>query len=242
MLPLFSAATEEQFRDFAGKLKAKLKDKFNVVLGQSKILHAIAEINGFRNWQSLKATIDDREGREHWIVSVGLADTWTISVLATDRSSALTAFLADVESAIRLIPKEFGWEIVGQDVDALFSGLFFLVNDKPMVSMTRVGLLSSVDGPDLDAFSMDNAALAGLCHEALESVGTEDDANQRKKNALRTMVAIATTSTIEDEVLDTGARDVSAGDRDALEVVKALKDSKQFVTLSTYIQGGRHYG
>jgi hypothetical protein len=241
MLPLFRTATEEQFRDFAGKLKAKFKEKFNVVIGQSKILHAIAELNGFRNWQSLKARLDSNDPGEFWIVSVGLSDTWTISCLAGDLNSGLAAFLADVEAAIRLIQDEFHWEVVGQDANALFSGLFFLVNSKPMVSLTRIGQLSHVDGLDIEAFDLDNSALAGLCHEALMDIGTEDDAETRKENALRSMVAVATTCDFKELVFEDSARDVSAGDVEALEAIRSLRGTKQSVLLTTYIQGGKRY-
>lgn len=51
-LSLFNSSSEDDVKDFADRLRTKLKEKFDFTLGQAKLLHTLAEINGYRNWQS----------------------------------------------------------------------------------------------------------------------------------------------------------------------------------------------
>jgi hypothetical protein len=54
MISLFQSASEKDVEQFASRLRDGLKAKFSFVIGQSKLLHLLAELNGFKNWQSFK--------------------------------------------------------------------------------------------------------------------------------------------------------------------------------------------
>lgn len=54
MISLFQSASEKDVEMFASRLRDGLKAKFSFVIGQSKLLHLLAELNGFKNWQSFK--------------------------------------------------------------------------------------------------------------------------------------------------------------------------------------------
>ena len=58
MLSLFQSASERDVEMFSTRLRDQLKSKFSFTVGQSKLLHAIAEINGFNNWHSFRDSLE----------------------------------------------------------------------------------------------------------------------------------------------------------------------------------------
>ena len=54
MIPLFESTSEEDVEQFASLLRGALKNKFSFTLGQSKLLHLLAELNGHSSWQSFR--------------------------------------------------------------------------------------------------------------------------------------------------------------------------------------------
>jgi hypothetical protein len=51
---MFNSTPEKDVEGFASRLRDGLKSKFSFVIGQSKMLHLLAELNGFKNWQSFQ--------------------------------------------------------------------------------------------------------------------------------------------------------------------------------------------
>ena len=57
MISFFESASEQDIERFAKRLRNGLMSKFSFNVGQSKMLHLIAEVNGYENWQSLRGRL-----------------------------------------------------------------------------------------------------------------------------------------------------------------------------------------
>ena len=235
MLPLFSAATDENVCDFVSRLRTKLKDKFNVVIGQSKLLHTIAELNGFRNWQSMKTDLESPRKPRRWLVTCQSVDQWPVTAIAPDLPSALSAFLHLIETVVRLMPDHVKWDVLGHDEDAAFTGLFLRLNGEVFASITRAFEYSGIE--TVEPIDNDLSHLAGVCQSTIADIGKEVDAEARHAASQNTIYAKWVTRHTYEFINSNGARDLVPNTDSVNELVSSLKDAKQYIEFTATVQG-----
>jgi hypothetical protein len=236
VLPIFSGTTEKQISDLVSKLRERLKTKFNIALTQSKLLHTVAEINGFRNWQSMKKTLGGPRGKYSWVLAIQSMDYWPATVIAPNLESALSGFMMMIDTAVRLSNKEVQWDLVGHDTDAAYAGIYLRGDGTIMASMTRAMQFSGVEGIDLKG--ADLSRLAGLCQLSIEGVGSEDDAKERVDQALNSHYALWMLRKTEDFLREYGSRDLLADNQEHQDLIESLRNADQYLEFLATISDG----
>jgi hypothetical protein len=190
MLGLFDAANEETVKEFAESLQKKLKQKFNITLGVAKLLHAIAEMNGHKNWSSLKSNLNDSG---FWVINSYAISGICSSKLAPDFQSGLLAFLRECFAYKRFLDddtdddevEELEYRIVAIDEDVTYYGLYLFLNSKVFCSLTRPGVYDAVDGFARNVSGDDLIEAAGLTNSVLKIVGNSESDYEEKLKRLQ---------------------------------------------------------
>ena len=237
MLPIFASAREAEFREFSDRLRSKLSDKFDFVVGKTKLLHALAELNGFRNWQSMKAACVNESTKNEWLISQRTVGDWPETHIAPNLDSAINAFLFCAEQLIRLFRERAGWEILGQERDSASRGLFLLFEKRIMLSMTSAAHYTGLYSTVVESAKVDFSQLAGICSSLLQDVGLENDAASLQEKAMNTLPAHVLEVDIEQVVGNFASRDIVC-DQNLLTAIEALRGKNQTLAFTAVIQGG----
>lgn len=242
--------TPESYKAQAKRLSKHLKDKHGLSISHSAALEAVASSHGFRDWNTL-CVIGDKDDSipdDPWCVTLIGFDGMPHTNLIYGRSEAIWYFSTVVYAIQSLLPS-FATICVGEDDDAVLTGLYLYCKQKdkdgsfePYVILTqgstahRASMLPRESKQFID---MDFVQIAKFIDETLDSRGL-DDVDNRFRELSHSFYALHLAADTSEQILDQGIENsLSIKSHTAASVMdtiwKAMQDTRFMVGTSARV-------
>lgn len=155
-----------------------------VMIKHMHALEAIARIHGEQNWHLLSYQAA-RHRRTVWLISTYGENGLSRSTLAEDRVTAMSVFLHNVY-AMCCQPFTGSVHVLGQDEDGEQHGLYFFVNGRLSVSLTRPTWTEhELDSPSLPRYQFE--LFADIARDIQAAVDARPDGGATRPEAVISM-------------------------------------------------------